>query len=237
MSTMSAKDWTKLAALLNQMNDEDPELEVPAEPEEKTPEGPVPPESVFEVLSAVNVNEYLDEKKGLKYLSWAWAWDQLKKHYPDSTYKVYEDENGWIYHTDGRTAWVKVGVTVRGMETVEYLPVMDYRNNSIPLEKITSTDVNKAIQRALVKAIARHGLGLYVYAGEDLPEGGKPAPTVQEDRPATAFRSRAVVRRECIEEYRKLGKKPEDLAKDFGVTNDTTRDEWEQVLAAIRRKA
>ena len=59
---------------------------------------------------------------------------------------------------------------MNGIEHIEYLPIMDYKNNSIPLEKVTSTDVNKAIQRSLTKAVARHGLGLYIYAGEDLPE-------------------------------------------------------------------
>ena len=67
-------------------------------------------------------------------------------------------------------SWVKTGVTIEGMEHIEYLPVMDNRNNSIPADKVTSMDVNKAIQRSLTKAAARHGLGLYIYAGEDLPE-------------------------------------------------------------------
>ena len=70
----------------------------------------------------------------------------------------------------GHAKWVKVGMTIEGLEHIEYLPVMDYRNQSIPLEKVTSMDVNKAIQRGLVKAIARHGLGLYIYANEDLPD-------------------------------------------------------------------
>ena len=126
--------------------------------------------SVFEVLSAINVNEHTEQKNGLTYLSWAWAWSEVKKHYPDATYTIYENANGMNYHTDGRTCWVKTGVTINGLEHIEYLPVMDYRNASIPVEKVTSFDVNKAIQRSLTKAVARHGLGLYIYAGEDLPE-------------------------------------------------------------------
>lgn len=126
--------------------------------------------SVFEVLSAINVNEHTEQKNGLTYLSWAWAWSEVKKHYPDATYTIYENANGMNYHTDGRTCWVKTGVTIGGLEHIEYLPVMDYRNASIPTEKVTSFDVNKAIQRSLTKAVARHGLGLYIYAGEDLPE-------------------------------------------------------------------
>lgn len=129
----------------------------------------------FIVLNNVDCSEKVENKNGLSYLSWAWAWAELKKRYPDSTYTVYENADGWNYHTDGKTAWVKTGVTVCGIEHVEMLPVMDYRNESIPLASITSFDVNKAIQRSLTKAVARHGLGLYIYAGEDLPEdAGKP---------------------------------------------------------------
>lgn len=134
--------------------------------------------SVFDVLNSINVNEHTEKKNGLTYLSWAWAWAKVKEHYPDATYTIYENAQGLNYHTDGRTCWVKTGVTIEGTEHIEYLPVMDYRNASIPVDKVTSFDVNKAIQRSLTKAAARHGLGLYIYAGEDLPEaeastGGK----------------------------------------------------------------
>ena len=168
--------------------------------------------SVFETLNAVNCNEHTEKKNGLTYLSWAWAWAEVKKRYPLSYYKIYEDENGRPYFTDGRTCWVKTGVIVAPapeaaasgfvIEHIEYLPVMDYNNRSIPLEKVTSTDVNKSIQRSLTKACARHGLGLYIYAGEDLPEGEpekaeetpveKPKPTrtkktsTKEEKPAQA---------------------------------------------------
>lgn len=126
--------------------------------------------SVFETLNAINVNGHTEKKGNLTYLSWAWAWSEVKKAFPEATYKVYENAQGWNYHTDGKTAWVKTGVTIEGIEYIEYLPVMDARNRSITLETITSFDVNKTIQRSLTKACARHGLGLYIYAGEDLPE-------------------------------------------------------------------
>jgi hypothetical protein len=138
--------------------------------------------SVFETLNSINVNDKVEKKSNLTYLSWAWAWAEVKKNYPKATYTIYEDINGMFYHTDGKSAWVKTGVTIQEQEHIEYLPVMDFRNNSIMLDKITSVDVNKTIQRSLTKAIARHGLGLYVYAGEDLPNGEskevvkKPAP-------------------------------------------------------------
>lgn len=129
--------------------------------------------NVFAVLNAINVNDKKEEKNGLSYLSWAWAWGEAKKIYPDATYTIYENAAGWCYHTDNLTCWVKTGVTINGLEHIEYLPVMDYKNKSIPADKVTSFDVNKAIQRSLTKALARHGLGLYIYAGEDLPEVDK----------------------------------------------------------------
>ena len=127
-------------------------------------------DNYFNDLYAVNVNGHTEKKNNLTYLSWAWAWGEIKKRHPDATYTVYENADGWNYHTDGRTCWVKTGVTVNGIEHIEYLPVMDYKNKSISIENVTSFDVNKAIQRSLTKACARHGLGLYIYAGEDLPE-------------------------------------------------------------------
>lgn len=147
--------------------------------------------SVFQTLSAIDVSGKTEKKSNLTYLSWAWAWGELKKLYPDASYTIYENEIDDLlihgeqafpikrtvnYFTDGRTAWVKVGVTVDGQEHIEMLPVMDHRNKSIALNALDSFAVNKTIQRALTKAIARHGLGLYIYAGEDLPE------TVKEEK-------------------------------------------------------
>ena len=148
-------------------------------------------ENYFAVLNAINVNDKTEKKNGLTYLSWAWAWGEIKKRYPDANYTIYENADGLNYHTDGMTCWVKTGVTVAGIEHIEYLPVMDHRNKSIPVNAVTSFDVNKAIQRSLTKACARHGLGLYIYAGEDLPEGDdaqpEPAqnPTIQGPSMAT----------------------------------------------------
>lgn len=126
--------------------------------------------SVFSVLNAVNCNEHTEKKGSLTYLSWAWAWQIVKSHYPDASYTIYENPDGWNYFTDGKTCWVKTGVTIGGLEHIEYLPVMDARNQSIPFDAVRSVDVNKTIQRSLTKACARHGLGLYIYAGEDLPD-------------------------------------------------------------------
>jgi len=131
-------------------------------------------ENIFNTLNAINVNDKTEKKNGLTYLSWAWAWGEVKKVYPDATYTIYENTlpSGYVvnYFTDGHTSYVKTGVTIKGLEYIEELPVMDFRNKSILLENMTSFDVNKTIQRSLTKALARHGLGLYIYAGEDLPD-------------------------------------------------------------------
>lgn len=128
----------------------------------------------FVRLKSIDVGDHIEKKNNLSYLAWAWAWQEFKTLFPDSFYTIYENTDGWNYFTDGKTCWVKTGVTlVDGdfkLEHIEYLPVMDFKNASILKEKVTSMDVNKAIQRSLTKAIARHGIGLYIYAGEDLPE-------------------------------------------------------------------
>lgn len=156
-------------------------------------------DSVFNKLNSINVNDKTEKKNGLTYLSWAWAWGEVKKLYPNATYTIYENTlpNGFIvnYFTDGKTSYVKTGVTIEGIEHIEELPVMDYRNKSILLENMTSFDVNKTIQRSLTKALARHGLGLYIYAGEDLPEeeqqqeGGKKISKTQADALKSAIQN------------------------------------------------
>lgn len=131
-------------------------------------------ENYFVELNNVNVNNHVEKKNGLSYVSWPYCWAEVKKRHPDATYTIYKNADGWFYHTDGKTCWVETGVTINGIEHIEYLPVMDYKNRSIAVTDVTSFDVNKAIQRSLTKACARHGLGLYIYAGEDLPEAEKP---------------------------------------------------------------
>ena len=134
-------------------------------------------ENYFNQLYGVNVKKRVKKKNGLNYLSWSAAWAEVKKIFPEATYNIYEryTPDGLVinYFTDGKTCWVKTGVVIDGIEHVEELPVMDFKNQSIKLENITSSDVNKAIQRSLTKACARHGLGLYIYEGEDIPEREK----------------------------------------------------------------
>ena len=126
--------------------------------------------SVYSTLSQTSVREKIERKGNLDYLSWANAWHMLKTAYPNAQRKVYEhDHTGFNYFTDGRTAYVKVGIIVNDLEHIDYIPVMDFRNNALPIDKVTATDVNKTIQRSTAKAIAMHGLGLSLWTGEDVP--------------------------------------------------------------------
>ena len=127
--------------------------------------------SIYKTLSTINVRDKVEKKGGLDYLSWANAWHMLKQNYPNAQRIIYEhDHTGFNFFTDGKTAWVKVGIVVNDIEHIDMLPVMDFRNNAISVDKITSTDVNKTIQRATTKAIAMHGLGLSLWTGEDVPQ-------------------------------------------------------------------
>lgn len=183
----------------------------------------------FNELNTIDVNDKIEKKNGLSYLSWAFAWGELKKRYPEATYTIYENAQGLNYHTDGRTAWVKTGVTVEGIEHIEYLPVMDYRNNSIPIDKLTSFDVNKAIQRSLTKAVARHGLGLYIYAGEDLPSDDKQAPsetkaktTAKTNKAPAADKTGADMQSKLIKLCKDHGLNLNDICKQYKINRNST---------------
>ena len=126
---------------------------------------------VWHKLSKIDVNEHKKEKtyqRGnhtvrLSYLSWAWAWGALKKEFPSATYEVHADK---VYPDN--TVEVRISVTVDGLTHMMWLPVMDNRNNSIVGP--TSKDISDSRMRCLAKAVAMHGLGHYIYAGEDIPD-------------------------------------------------------------------
>lgn len=151
-------------------------------------------ENYFSTLYDLDVRNKTKTKNGLSYLSWAAAWAEVKKKFPDATYKIYEQTikiedaiEGRVvsrevprpWFDDGNTGWVKTGVIINGIEHIEALPIMDFKNKSIEAGKITSADANKSIQRSLTKACARHGIGLYIYEGEDLPQELKEAEKLQ----------------------------------------------------------
>ncbi|GAP05013.1 DUF1071 domain-containing protein [Fructobacillus tropaeoli] len=125
--------------------------------------------SVFKTLSEIDVSDHVDKKGNFNYLSWPWAISEVMKNYPDTTYEVKEAEDGgYLFGNPQRGYSVKTSVTIQGRTLGMWLPVMDMRNKS--LMKPTSTDENKAVMRCLVKNLAMFGLGLYIYAGEDLPD-------------------------------------------------------------------
>ena len=145
--------------------------------------------SAFEILNAINVNDHTEVKDTgkvkLTYLSWAWAWAEVKKAYPDANYEIVKFDDGIPYAYDSNTGYmVYTRVTIEGITHEMWLPVMDGNNramkdepyevktkyNTFTVAAATMFDVNKTIMRCLVKNLAMFGLGLYIYAGEDLPE-------------------------------------------------------------------
>jgi hypothetical protein len=151
--------------------------------------------TVFERLSSINVNDHVEKKDGLTYLSWAWAWSVTKKECPDASYQIlptdYDEDLGFMCHTS---------VTIEGQTLEMWLPVMDGKNKSMKkkaysyttkygekqVEAATTFDINKTIMRCLVKNLAMFGLGIYIYAGEDLPEGETAAAPAKAVAPAAA---------------------------------------------------
>jgi len=144
-------------------------------------------------LLKLNVNEHTEKKNGLTYLSWAWAWAEVLKVDPAATFKVemYANAAGSVmpYMDLGNSSMVWVTVTIFGKPITCQLPILDFRNKPIPSPN--AFDVNTSIMRCLAKGVALHGLGLYIYAGEDLPETDTTLSTAtmgdltkQEDAPA-----------------------------------------------------
>ena len=145
--------------------------------------------SVFETLSAINVNDKVEQKNGLTYLSWAWAWAEVKKNYPSATYKVVKDEaSNMPFVWDSHMGYMcSTEVTIQEQTLEMWLPVMDGANKAMRLESYEYTtrygkktvqgatmfDINKTIMRCLVKNLAMFGLGHYIYAGEDIPQDDK----------------------------------------------------------------
>lgn len=184
----------------------------------------------YKVLSKINVNEHTEKKNGLTYLSWAWAWDTLLSYYPDSFTSINRPENGFPYWTDSRTCWVDVSVTVqwngKRRTRSEVFPIMDYKNRSIPADKVTSFDINTALQRAWTKCIARHGLGFYIYAGQDLPNEEAEAEKARQNAPITPEQCEKVLALYTDEEIAKMLKN----LKKTALTN-VTQAQAEKMIA------
>ena len=144
----------------------------------------------FARLNAINVSEHIEKKNGYSYVSWPYAVAQLRLADPTATWTVVRF-NGLPYLATDAGVFVEVAVTVQGITLSQIHPVLDGRNR--PLIAPNSFDINTSIQRALVKAIALHGLGLYIYAGEDLPQQVTDAanePTKPTELPAPQVQAR-----------------------------------------------
>lgn len=140
----------------------------------------------FEKLSAINVNDKVEKKSGLTYLSWAWAWSEAKKACPDARYTVITDPStGKPYFYDESLGYmVLTEVTIEEETLGMWLPVMDGANKAMKataysyqtrygeksVEAASMFDINKTLMRCLVKNLAMFGMGIYIYAGEDLPD-------------------------------------------------------------------
>ena len=147
-------------------------------------------------MRKINVNDRVEKKDGLSYLTWSWAWDEFKQAYPTATYEVLKNSDGLPYFESGAGAMCYTRVTVDGLTHEMWLPVMDGKNKAMKstpytytvrdfktkqqvektVEAFTMFDVNKTVMRCLVKNLAMFGLGLYIYAGEDLPSEDPPEP-------------------------------------------------------------
>jgi hypothetical protein len=144
-------------------------------------------ENYFAELAKIDVRDHTEKKGKFSYLSWAWAVDVLRKAEPTATWEVIRFD-GMPFMETKFGIFVEVAVTVQGVTLSQIHPVLD--NNNKPIAVPSSFQINTSIQRALVKAIALHGLGLYIYAGEDLPEGAEEAAEAKQDIPPAALKAK-----------------------------------------------
>ena len=204
----------------------------------------------FEEVYAVNVNDKTEKKGHLTYLSWAFAWAEFKKLYPDATYKVNPFDGTFCSGNEKMGYMVQTQVTA-GEQTYEmWLPVMDMRNNTVLQPKMT--EINKTIMRCLTKNLAMFGLGLYIYAGEDLPEEGEDGdvPIVEKEKTRSSAKNGAKSSVQ-VKTFERLTKA--EIVEKWGVNNveetvlwfekklnkgmkDWNEDETESVRAVLEQR-
>jgi len=146
--------------------------------------------SVWQTLSVINCNEHVKKKGHFNYLTWTWAWAILMEHYPSASFENHYNDDGYPCFLDhSGNAMVRVSVTIEGVKRTEDFAVTDNRNNSI--NEPSSSEVNTALKRCLVKCLAYFGLGHYLYAGEDLPQGEEESAPAATPEPTTKKASKA----------------------------------------------
>lgn len=185
--------------------------------------------NTFETLSSINVNEYTEKKNGLTYLTWSYAWKEFKKVCPDATYEVVKFDGKPYVYDENLGYMCYTTVTVNGLTHEMWLPVMDGANKAMKavpytykvksygkevektVQAATMFDINKTIMRCLVKNLAMFGLGLYIYAGEDLPEAEQP------EKPAP-YPSRQEMLAEIEKKYPVSSDNRKALIDSFGIS-------------------
>ena len=212
--------------------------------EKKTPEEN---RNHFAELYAVNVNDKTEKKNGLTYLSWAWAYAEFLKVYPDAVYEIVKFD-GIPYAYDPITGFmVYTRITAGGITREMWLPVMDRFNKAMKaapyqwkdrynkphtVDSATMFDVNKTIMRCLTKNLAMFGLGLYIYAGEDLPEDASTGEqtSAEKRQPTSVEEACSMLTQECNEHQVVLQK----VAEKYGITNESPLEDIQAVLAKLR---
>ena len=202
--------------------------------------------SKFDDAIKINVNDKTEKKGNLTYLSWAWAWAEFKKIYPDATYEVVKFGDGKPYYCDEKTGYMcYTKVRADGTEHEMWLPVMDGANNAmkseryeiqtkykkITVEPATMFDINKTIMRCLTKNLAMFGLGLYIYAGEDLPDGeDKPKPPAVQIKKTTCDK--------LLAELERTGVSGGSMLKSYNVKAlaELTEEQGQQALKKLSEK-
>nr|MBQ4455667.1 DUF1071 domain-containing protein [Clostridia bacterium] len=208
--------------------------------------------SVFEKLNKVNVNDHVETKNGLTYLSWAWAWAEVKKKFPDAMYEVKKFENGLPYVFDENTGYmVFTSVTVDGQTHEMWLPVMDANNEAmknkpyeaqkkykkVSVKAATMFDVNKAIMRCLTKNLAMFGLGLYIYAGEDLPEDASTAQEAESRQKNTESTEEQIpIRKQMGRYFREHALDSAVMMEEFGIVPGMPDDILEAKFELIKEE-
>lgn len=207
----------------------------------------------FEILNNINVNDKVEKKDKLNYLSWTWAWSEVKKIYKDAKYDIWRNEQGLPYFYDENTGYmVFTWVEIEGVRHDMWLPVMDGKNKTMfnkpykyntkygekTVEKCTMFDINKTIMRCLTKNLAMHGLGLYIYSGEDLPEDEK---NEKENNKWSNIKVKSDIAKEVIkilfERYNRNYEKALNFLKGFKIDTfeelDQNKNKIEQLLLLL----
>lgn len=202
----------------------------------------------FKDLIELNVNERVEDKNGLKYLSWSWAWQEVIKRYPEATYEILRFENNLPYVYDDNTGYmVFTKVSINGITREMWLPVMDNANKAMLsqpytykvkdyktqqyvekwVQPATMFDINKTIMRCLTKNLAMFGLGLYIYSGEDLPE------TIDDnlnevEKDTTDYKKEL----ETFLQENKLNKV--EICKKYNLTGNSKQEEFKTALLNLK---